>query len=96
MSPKPHQPATTPARKQAVAMRYNQAQDSAPRILAKGQGTIAERILALAEEHSIPLHRDDDLVTLLSVLEVDAEIPPRLYHAMAEILAHIYRMNHRG
>ncbi|TVR14383.1 MAG: hypothetical protein EA401_04675 [Planctomycetota bacterium] len=95
MNPKSQPPATA-ARKQAVAMRYNSDQDAAPRILAKGKGTIAERILALAEEHAIPLHRDDDLVTLLSVLEVDAEIPPRLYHAMAEVLAHIYRINRRG
>lgn len=94
MNPKENGP--SPARKQAVAMRYHQDKDSAPRVVAKGQGSIAERILALAEEHAIPLHRDDDLVTLLAVLDIDAEIPPRLYHAMAEILAHIYRINRHG
>ena len=85
----PHAP------KQAVAMRYNESQDRAPRLLAKGSGTVADRILQRAREHGIPLHRDDDLVALLGVLEIDAEIPPRLYQAMAEVLAHLYRMNGR-
>lgn len=79
--------------KQAVAMRYNSDHDSAPRLLAKGKGSVATRILDLAREHGIPLYQDDDLVSLLGVLDIDAEIPPRLYQALAEVLAHIYRLN---
>ena len=77
-------------------MRYNEEVDRAPKLLAKGKGTTAERILMRAREHGIPLHRDDDLVSLLGILEIDAEIPPRLYQAMAEVLAHLYRMNAKG
>jgi flagellar biosynthesis protein len=82
-----------PERPQAVAVRYDAQQENAPRVLAKGQGPVAERILALAKEHDIPLHEDRDLVHLLSALDLDTEIPPQLFKAMAEILAHLYRAN---
>jgi flagellar biosynthesis protein len=81
------------ARRRAVALRYDEVNEAAPRVLAKGQGDIAERIIALAELHGIPLHEDKDLVRLLSVLEIDVEIPPALYRALAEVLAHLYRSN---
>jgi flagellar biosynthesis protein len=83
----------TQNRRRAVALRYDQDHESAPRVLAKGQGDIAQRIIALAEQHGIPLHEDRDLVRLLSVLEIDIEVPPTLYRALAEVLAHIYRAN---
>ena len=80
-------------RRRAVALHYDEASDAAPRVLAKGQGDIAERIIALAREHNIPLHEDHDLVRLLGVLDLDIEIPPALYRALAEVLAHVYRAN---
>lgn len=77
----------------AIAVRYDQAEESAPRVLAKGQGEVAERILAIAAEHGIPLHEDADLVRLLLVLDLDVEVPPHMYRALAEVLAHVYRVN---
>jgi flagellar biosynthesis protein len=82
-------------RRKAVALRYRESMDAAPRVLAKGGGAVADRIIALAHEHHIPLHEDRDLVTLLGALELDAQVPPSLYHALAEVLAHLYRANHR-
>ncbi len=84
--PRPEQP-------RAVAVRYDAESDSAPRVLAKGHGEVAERILAIAREHGIPLHEDRDLVRLLLVLDLDVEIPPHMYKALAEVLAHVYRVN---
>lgn len=81
-----------PERREALALRYDTQQEKAPRLLAKGQGSIADRIKELAREHGIPLYEDRDLVTLLGVLELDAEIPPRLYSALAEVLAQLYRV----
>jgi flagellar biosynthesis protein len=81
--------------KRAVALRYLHAEDTAPRILAKGQGEIAERIIAVAAHHDVPLLEDRDLVQLLGVLDLDVEVPPNLYRALAEVLAHIYRTNAR-
>lgn len=83
-------------RRRAVAMRYDHDKESAPRVLAKGQGPIAERIIALAREHGIPMHEDRDLVHLLGALQIDAEIPPTLYQALAEVLSHLYRLNGKG
>ncbi len=80
-------------RRRAVALRYREDEGNAPRVLAKGSGEIADRILALAREHDIPLHEDRDLVAVLGALEIDQPVPPALYVALAEVLAHIYRAN---
>ena len=88
-----------PARTSVVALRYQpQAPflDAAPRLVAKGQGLLAERILALAREHHIPVERDPDLVTALEPLDLDRLIPPELFQAVAVMLAALYRANHQA
>lgn len=82
-----------PKRKRAVALKYNAEESQAPTIAAKGQGEIAERIIALAEQHEVPLYEDPDLVEVLSAIDLGREIPEELYKAVAEVLAFIYRMN---
>lgn len=77
--------------RKAVALRYKALEDQAPRVLAKGRGSLAEKILAIAEEQGIPVKEDRDLVTLLEKLEVGKEIPPELYQVVAELLAFVYR-----
>lgn len=84
--------ATPPERRQqAVAMAYS-AGDAAPRVLAKGQGLIAEEIIARAREHGVFVHESPELVALLMQVDLDASIPPQLYVAVAELLAWIYRI----
>lgn len=82
--------------KKAVALRYKALEDAAPRVLAKGRGSLAERILAIAQAHGIPVKEDRDLVTLLEALDVGKEIPPELYQVVAELLAFVYRTGKRG
>ena len=77
----------------AVALRYDG--DGAPRVVAKGRGEIAERILAVAEEHAVPLHADRGLVELLSRIDLGDEIPPELYVAVAQVLAFAYSLSAR-
>ncbi|MCL4235192.1 MAG: EscU/YscU/HrcU family type III secretion system export apparatus switch protein [Deltaproteobacteria bacterium] len=77
----------------AAALKYEPGKDSAPKIVAKGFGKVAERILELAREHGIPIHVDRDLTGFLAKLKLDAPIPPELYRAVAEVLAIIYRAN---
>ena len=79
--------------KKAVALKYEQARDNAPRITAKGTGLIAERIIEIAQKEGIPMTEDPDLVGVLIQLELQEEIPPELYRAVAEILAFAYRLN---
>ena len=81
----------TEKRKKAAALRYDKQTDSAPRVIAKGSGTVAEKILQLAKEHNIPVKEDAKLVEVLAQLDLNQEIPPELYRAVAEILAFIYR-----
>jgi len=79
----------TPLRR-AVALRYQPPRDGAPRVVAKGAGAVAERIIAEARAHGVPLHEDPALVAVLSQLDLDQVIPPSLYPVMAEILALLY------
>jgi len=77
----------------AAAIRYDSAKDDAPRLTAKGKGHMAERIIELARKHNIPIRTDDALVHILSKLDLDQQIPPELYRAVAEILAFVYKAN---
>jgi flagellar biosynthesis protein len=78
--------------KKAVALKYRHQIDAAPKVVAKGQGIIAERIIEMAREHNIPLKRDPALIEVLSKMDLDQEIPPELYRAVAEVLAYVYKM----
>jgi len=78
--------------KRAVALTYVPGRDYAPRVVAKGSGAMAEEIMALAQRHGIPLERDPHLVEVLSVLELNRDIPPELYRAVAEVLAYVYAL----
>jgi flagellar biosynthesis protein len=77
----------------AVALRYDPKQDEAPKIVGKGRGLIAEKILALAVAQGIPVHQDSDLVEILSRLNINQDIPEETYLVVSEILAFIYRTN---
>ncbi|MDP8568128.1 EscU/YscU/HrcU family type III secretion system export apparatus switch protein [Methylophilus aquaticus] len=75
----------------AVALAY-EAGDLAPRVVAKGKGLLAERIIALAKEHKVFVHESQALLGLLMQVELDTHIPPELYQAIAEILAWLYQL----
>ena len=79
--------------KKAVALRYNKTQDKAPRVVAKGKGKVAQKIIDIALKNNIPLFEDRNLAQLLESLDLDTEIPPELYRAVAEVLVFIYRLN---
>ncbi len=77
----------------AVALEYQHGVSEAPKIIASGKDEIAERIVAMAEEHGIIIRKDQELAEILSVLEVDSLIPLETYSTVAEILSFIYRKN---
>lgn len=88
--------ARTPPRSSAVALRYAPEapfKDLAPRLVAKGEGLLADRIVALARQHGIPVERDPDLLAALEPLQMDQVVPPELFQAVAIMLAAIYRAN---
>ena len=78
-----------------MALKYEKEKDAAPRVVAKGRGIVAEKIIETARNHHIPLYEDKNLVQVLEALDLETEIPPELYRAVAEVLAFIYRLNGR-
>ena len=75
----------------AVALAYLAGQ-SAPKVVAKGSGLIAETIIERAREHGVFVHESKELVSLLMQVDLDQQIPPALYRAVAELLAWLYRI----
>lgn len=81
----------TPRRPQAVALSYTES-EGAPRVVAKGNGLLADEIIRRAREAGVYVHESADLVGLLMQVDVDERIPPQLYVAVAELLAWLYRV----
>lgn len=77
---------------QAVALAYD-PQDQAPKILAVGKGSLAEKMIQEAKENDVPVHQDDKLANTLSKLEIGDLIPPELYQVVAEVLVFVDRMD---
>ena len=81
------------SREKAVALKYHEGENRAPKVVAKGEGYIAAKIMDTAQKNGIPLFQDNDLLELLSQIDIDREIPPELFTAVAEILSWVYRAN---
>ncbi len=77
--------------KKAIALRYEHGQDPAPKVVAKGQAKVAERIIEIAKARGVPLREDPYLAEALMQVPLYWEIPPELYRAVAELLVFIYR-----
>jgi len=77
--------------KKAVALKYEAKKNNAPKLVAKGQGKIAEKIIEIAKEYGITIKEDKELVEMLSKLDIGDEIPPHLYEVVAKIFAYVYR-----
>lgn len=82
-------------KRQAVALQYDQteARRGAPRVVAVGEGLLAEKIIELAKEHDIPLYEDVQVVARLAKVSLGSEIPPELYQAIAKIMVFLYQLD---
>ena len=83
----------------AVALSYGErevAQGSSPRVVASGQGAVAEQIIARAHEHGVPVHESRELVAALMHFDLDQHIPPALYVAVAEVLTWVHRLERKA
>ncbi|MCP4969497.1 MAG: type III secretion system protein [Arcobacter sp.] len=76
--------------KKAVALNYDIDINDAPKITAKGKGEVANNIIKIAQDNEIPIKKDEDLVELLSAIDIDKEIPESMYKAVSEIFSFIY------
>ena len=82
--------------KKAVALLYDRQKGDAPVVAASGEGEVARKILAVAQDAGIPIQEDPDLVEVLAKVPLGDEIPVELYQAVAEILAFVYSLNKEG
>lgn len=82
--------------KKAAVLRYDATKENAPRVVAKGQGNTAENIIKIAELHNLPIKKDEDLIELLSKVELDKEVPEALYKAVAEVFSFIYKVSKKS
>jgi|GEM_PF-132047 len=80
----------------AIALSYNPETDRAPSLVAKGGGRLAERIVEEAKAHGIPVISDPIALEALRFLDIGQEIPPRVYHMVAEILAFVMSLGDRS
>lgn len=71
--------------RKAVALTYDEHRQAAPVIVASGMGYMAEKMLEVAEENGVPVYEDNSLATMLTQLELGAEVPEELYQAIVDI-----------
>ena len=92
------EPSSAPgeAPREAVALQYQRDAQGAPQVVAKGRGLIAEAIIQRAREAGVYVHESPQLVQLLMQVDLDAQIPPALYVAVAELLAWLWRLEHEA
>jgi flagellar biosynthesis protein len=77
----------------AVALQYDR--EGAPRVVAKGRGSIGDKIIEVAKAHGIPIEENEVLAGALSNVELGDEIPAELYKAVAEVLIFVLRLSGR-
>jgi len=82
-------------RTKAVALKYDKESSNAPKVTAKGEGFTAENIIKIANLNDVPIKKDEDLVEMLSQLEIDREVPPEMYKAIAEVFSYIYKLTNK-
>jgi flagellar biosynthesis protein len=79
-------------RKQQLAVALHYDHKGAPRVIAKGKGTIGAKIIEVAKEHNIPIEENEMLAGALSNVELGDEIPAELYKAVAEVLVFVLKL----
>jgi len=83
-------------KQKAAALRYDDKKEKAPRVVAKGEGEAAKNIIKIAELNNLPIRKDEDLIELLSKVELDKEVPEALYKAVAEVFSFIYKTTNKS
>ncbi len=81
------------SRNRAVALLYDR--NTTPCVTAKGDDELAERIIAVAKDHNIPIREEPEMVQLLSEVALGDEIPEVLYVAVAEVLSFAYLLKNK-
>nr|WP_297347982.1 EscU/YscU/HrcU family type III secretion system export apparatus switch protein [uncultured Glaciecola sp.] len=76
--------------KKAIGLKYNTDNNNSPTVIAKGFGGLADEIIELAKQNGVMIHEDPYLSDLLARMDLGQEIPEKLYHVIAELIAFSY------
>ena len=80
----------------AVALKYKAYEDLAPKVIAKGKGELAKKIIEKAKEFDVPLFQNETLADMLLNVEVGEEIPPQMYNAVVEVFVWLYKLEEKA
>ncbi len=80
----------------AVALKYKAYEDLAPKVIAKGKGEVAKKIIAKAKEFDIPLFQNEELADMLLNVDVGEEIPPKMYETVVEVFIWLYKLEEKA
>lgn len=80
----------------AVAMKYQAYQDNAPKVVAKGSGEVAKRIIQKAKEYDVAIFQNPELTDMLMNVELNQEIPPELYKAVVEVFIWLHKTEEKA
>ena len=80
----------------AVALKYKAYEDLAPKVIAKGKGELAKKIIEKAKEFDIPLFQNEELADMLLNVEVNEEVPPKMYEAVVEVFIWLYKLEEKA
>ena len=80
----------------AVALKYREYEDLAPKVVAKGKGEIAKKIIQKAKEFDVPLFKNEELVNMLLNVDINEEIPKEMYEAVVEVFIWLYKLEEKA
>ena len=80
----------------AVALKYKAYEDLAPKVVAKGKGELAKKIIQKAKEFDVPLFQNEELVNMLLNVDINEEIPKEMYEAVVEVFIWLYKLEEKA
>ena len=80
----------------AVALKYKAYEEMAPKVVAKGRGELAKKIIEKAKEFDVPLFQNEELADMLLNIEVGEEVPPKMYEAVIEVFIWLYKLEEKA
>ncbi len=80
----------------AVALKYKAYEDLAPKVIAKGKGEIAKKIIEKAKKYDVPLFQNEEMANMLLNVDVGEEIPPKMYEAVVEVFVWLYKLEEKA
>ena len=80
----------------AVALKYKAYEDLAPKVIAKGKGEIAKKIIEKAKKFDVPIFQNETLADMLLKVDVNEEVPPKMYDAVVEVFIWLYKLEEKA